>query len=396
MRFVFRTAGEITFGPGTAAHAPAVAARFGRRVMLVVGGRSLERSGMLDRFEREILGAGMSATRWAVTAEPDVAAIDEGTRLCRDARIDVALAIGGGSVLDTAKAVAALAVNGGRAVDYLEDLGNKSPRTIERAPLPVVAVPTTAGSGAEVTRNSVLRVPEARVKRSLRSDLLIPRAAIVDPELSSTTPRSVAASSGLDALTHLVEAYVSLGAQPTTDRLAVEGIRLAAGALWLLAEEKATHESNAAMALASLWGGMALANAGLGAVHGLVAPLGGRYSIPHGAGCGCLLAATLRTNVVALRARSPTSATLERYATVARALVRNGERTIEQAADAIDALRRALGIGTLARYGVLASELAEVVSQARGGSMRSNPVDLTDTELERILEDSLHERTDVL
>jgi alcohol dehydrogenase class IV len=393
MRFVFRTAGEITFGAGAAMHAPAAAARFGNRVMLVVGGRSLERSGMLERLEHEILRAGMSATRWAVTTEPEVAAIDEGTRLCRDARVDVVLAIGGGSVLDAAKAIAALAVNDGHAVDYLEDLGSKRPRTIERTPLPVVAVPTTAGSGAEVTRNSVLRVPEARVKRSLRSVLLIPRAAIVDPELSSTAPRSVAASSGLDALTHLVEAYVSRGAQPTTDRLAVEGIRLAASALWLLAEEKATPESNAAMALASLWGGMALANAGLGAVHGLVAPLGGRYSIPHGAGCGCLLAATLRTNADALRARSPTSTTLERYDTVARALVRDGERTIEHAADAIDALRRALGIGTLARYGVAAGELAEVVARARGGSMRSNPIDLTDAELERILADSLNERS---
>ena len=393
MQFVFRTAGEITFGAGAVMHAPATTARFGNRVMLVVGGRSLERSGMLDRVEHEIVRAGMSATRWAVTTEPEVEAIDEGTRLCREARVDVVLAIGGGSVLDAAKAIAALAVNDGPAVDYLEDLGNKSPRTIASAPLPVVAVPTTAGSGAEVTRNSVLRVPEARVKRSLRSDLLVPRAAIVDPELSSTAPRSVAASSGLDALTHLVEAYVSRGAQPTTDRLAVEGIRLAAGALWLLAEEKATPESNAAMALASLWGGMVLANAGLGAVHGLVAPLGGRYSIPHGAGCGCLLAATLRTNARALRARSPTSTTLERYATVARALVRDGERTIEHAADAIDALRRALGIGTLARYGVAASELAEVVARARGGSMRSNPIELTDVELEQILADSLNERS---
>ncbi len=392
MRFVFRTAGEITFGAGAATQAPAAAARFGNRAMLVVGGRSLERSGMLERIEHEIVRAGMSATRWAVTTEPEVEAIDEGTRLCRDARVDVVLAIGGGSVLDAAKAIAALAANEGRAVDYLEDLGNKSPRAIERVPVPVVAVPTTAGSGAEVTRNSVLRVPEARVKRSLRSDLLIPRAVIIDPELSSTAPRSVAASSGLDALTHLVEAYVSRGAQPTTDRLAVEGIRMAAAALWLLAEEKATPESNAAMALASLWGGMALANAGLGAVHGLVAPLGGRYPIPHGAGCGCLLAATVRANVDALRTRSPTSTTLERYATVARALVREGERTIEHAADAIDTLRRALGVGTLARYGVVASELAEVVSRARGGSMRSNPIELTDLELERILADSLHER----
>jgi alcohol dehydrogenase class IV len=252
-----------------------------------------------------------------------------------------------------------------------------------------VAVPTTAGSGSEVTRNAVLRVAQARVKRSMRSDRMIPRVAVVDPDLSSTAPLPVAASAGLDALTHLVEAYVSRGAQPTTDLMALEGIGRAGEALRTLAAGTCGAESHAAMALASLWGGLALANAGLGAVHGLVAPLGGRCAVPHGAGCGCLLAATLRANVRALRSRAPQSATLTRYAAVAAALTGDRQATLEHAADAVDALRTSLGLGSLARYGVTAEDLAPVVARARGGSMRTNPIELTDAELEGILREAL-------
>jgi alcohol dehydrogenase class IV len=387
--FTFRTANEVVFGAGAVARAPGIAARFGKRVLLVIGGASLERSGVLERVGRELASAGASAERLPVVGEPDVRVVDDCARACRESAADVVLAIGGGSVIDTAKASAALATNGGSALDYLEDLGAGRPRSIERAPLPVIAVPTTAGSGSEVTRNSVIRVPESRVKRSMRSDGMIPRVALVDPQLSSTAPLPVAASAGLDALTHLIEAYVSRGAQPTTDALALEGIRIGTRALQALADGKTTSESQAAMALASLWGGMALANAGLGATHGLVAPLGGRYSVPHGAACGCLVAATLRTNALALRSRPSSGDALARYARVASAVLGREDATIENAADELDRLRDALGIGKLARYGVPENELAQVIAQARGGSMRSNPIDLTDEELERILRESL-------
>ncbi len=392
MRFVLRAPAHVSFGAGTSLEAPAIAARFAPRVMLVVGGASLERSGTLERIEGELARAGATSTVLRVAGEPDVRAIDDGARLSCEAGCGVVLAVGGGSVIDAAKAVAALATNGGRAIDYLEDLAPPSsgrPRAVEREPLPVVAVPTTAGSGSEVTRNAVLRVAEARVKRSIRSDLMIPRVAIVDPDLSATAPLAVSASAGLDALTHLVEAYVSRNAQPTTDLLALEGIGHAARALRRLADRAATAETYAAMALASLWGGLALANAGLGAVHGLVAPLGGRCAVPHGAGCGCLLAATLRTNLGALRARAPDSPVLGRFVQVATALTGDAAARPDHAADAVDALRVALGVGPLARYGVTASDLSPIVERARGGSMRTNPVELTDAELDAILRASL-------
>jgi alcohol dehydrogenase class IV len=393
MRFVLRAPGQVTFGAGSSLEAPAIAARLGQRVLLVVGGASLERSGVLERMEHELARAGATGTVLRVAGEPEVQAIDEGVGACIDAGCDAVLAVGGGSVIDAAKAIAALATNGGQASDYLEDLApeRQGPRAIERDPLPVVAVPTTAGSGSEVTRNAVLRVAQARVKRSMRSDRMIPRVAIVDPELSSTAPLAVAASAGLDALTHLVESYVSRGSQPTTDLLALEGIGHAGEALRTLAAGKSTPQSHAAMALASLWGGLALANAGLGAVHGLVAPLGGQCAVPHGAGCGCLLAATFRTNVAALRSRAPGSAALIRYGAVAVALTGDRGATVEGAADAVDALRAALGIGPLARYGVTADDLAPVVARSRGGSMRSNPIELTDAELESILRGALHQ-----
>jgi alcohol dehydrogenase class IV len=192
--------------------------------------------------------------RFVVSGEPEVATVDEAVRRCREAEADVVLALGGGSVLDTVKALAAVVTNGGSVRDYLEQVGD---RKLEKPPLPFIAVPTTAGSGSEATKNAVIRVPDLKVKRSLRHDLLVPRVALVDPELSAVAPRSVAASAGLDALTHLIEGYVSTGASEMTDALALPGIGLASRGLRALAGGEPGSES---MALASLWGGMVLAN----------------------------------------------------------------------------------------------------------------------------------------
>lgn len=377
MRFELRAPGEIHFGPGEARRAPEAAARFGRRFFLVTGAASLDRTGFPGLFE------GKGVVRWRVSGEPEAADVDEGARLCRESGAEVVVAAGGGSALDTGKAAAAMATNEGRVAEYLEDVGT---RTLRNPPLPVVAVPTTAGSGSEATRNAVIRVPERAVKRSLRHELLLPRVAIVDPELSGGAPPAVAASAGLDALTHLVEAYTSNGAQPSTDALALPGIRRAADALRALAEGRADAATRASMALASLWGGIALANAGLGAVHGLVAPLGGRCRIAHGNACACLLAGTLAANLGALRERAPGSPAIGRYAEVARAL---GEETPEAAIARLEALRRALGVPGLSDFGFTRDQVAAVVRDARGSSMRFNPVVLTDAELSGILERSL-------
>jgi alcohol dehydrogenase class IV len=311
------------------------------------------------------------AVNWSVRGEPEIGTADEAARQCREASCDVIVAVGGGSVLDTAKAAAALVPNGGDSLDYLEEVGRG--RTLERPSLPFIAVPTTAGSGSEATRNSVLRVPDLNVKRSMRSEFMIPRVAVIDPALSETCPLPVAASAGLDALTHLIEGYVSKGAQPTTDALALTGIRFAAQGLLALAKAKPNVE---AMALASFWGGIVLANAGLGAVHGLVAPLGGRCSVPHGMGCACLLAATMRTNIEALRSRAPENPALGRYVEIS---------TVLGGVPDLDQLRRDLGVPSLAAFGMSPEKIPLVIAGSRAGSMNYNPIELTDQELRGIL-----------
>lgn len=381
MDFAFRTA-PVLFGPGKRRAALAEARRFGDRVLLVTGASSLERSGFLA----EVLDTkDASITHYAVSREPDPALVDEGVRRCREARCNVVLGIGGGSTLDSAKAIAAIAANGGETFDYLEEIGGG--RAIAREPLPLIAVPTTAGSGSEVTKNSVIKVAEAAVKRSIRSDLMYPRLAIVDPELSGSAPKEVAAPAGLDALTHLIEAYVSRGAQPITDALALPGIRMAYRALSALAAD-GFGPLREEMALASLWGGIVLANAGLGAIHGLVAPLCGQKPIPHGTGCAALLPEGFRANIEALRRRDPGNRALGRYREVAAAL-NDGNPDVERAASALAALRSRLGVPRLSALGVSTEDVSPLVAGCRGGSMRSNPIALTDEELAQLLEAAL-------
>jgi alcohol dehydrogenase class IV len=362
MNFSLRVPMEVHFGFGAVGKVPEISARFGRRPFVVTGSRPAP----------FVLS---DALAWSVRGEPEIAVADEGARRCREAGCDVVVGIGGGSVLDTAKATAVLASNGGEALDYLEGVGRG--RVLDRPSLPFIAIPTTAGSGSEATRNSVLRVPDLKVKRSLRSDFMIPRVAVIDPHLSETCSLPVAASAGLDALTHLIEGYVSNGAQATTDALALRGIRVAAQGLVALARGKPDVE---AMALASFWGGIVLANAGLGAVHGLVAPLGGRCAVPHGMGCACLLAATMETNIEALRARAPESPALPRYTEVREAL--------KDVPD-LSKLRRDLGVPSLLSFGLRRDEFPAVITASRAGSMNYNPITLTDAELERILLASL-------
>ena len=366
MAFTFLAPPEILFGPDESRKTLDVARRFGSRVFLVTGTRSFDSLSISSMF------AGLK--RWSVSGEPEVATVDEGVRRCGDA--DVIVAVGGGSVMDSAKAVAAVIANGGSVRDYLEQVGDKK---LTKPPLPFIAVPTTAGSGSEATKNAVIRVPDLRVKRSIRHDLLIPRVAIVDPKLSAAAPRDVAASAALDAFTHLLEGYVSTGAHAMTDALALPGLALAAEGLRGIASGKDAFGS---MSQASLWGGIVLANAGLGAVHGLVAPLGGRCAIAHGIGCACLLADTVRVNLAALRSRAKDSPALGRYDRAAQAL---GLKTVDDLLALLTGYRATFDLPPLARRGLTADDVAPIVKASRGGSMRFNPVELTDAELEEIL-----------
>lgn len=404
--FAFRTARQILFGSGESRRAAEIAGGLGRRVLLVTGARSLERSGRLSAISAALTDRGVAVVHWVVPTEPDIALVDAGAAASREEGCDAVVAVGGGSVIDAGKAVAALATNPGPALDYLEEVG--AGRVLERVPLPVVAVPTTAGSGSETTRNSVLLVPEASVKRSLRSDLLLPAAAIVDPELSATAPPAVAAAAGLDALTHLIESYTSTRAHAMSDALALPGIRLAAAGLQALAAAAAPNRADrqeggkqaaasapaaGERALASLWGGITLANAGLGAVHGLAAPLGGTARVAHGVACACLLPHTLVVNVEALRRRQPASPALARYQDVL-GIVSPHDPTPEGTAATLEDLRRRLGVPSLGTVGLHRAELETVVEGSRGGSMRSNPIDLTDAELTTILDAALDADSD--
>ena len=285
----------------------------GRRALLVAG------------VSPALLGeAGLDCALLAVEGEPTLELVRRGVALARAENCDLVIGFGGGSAIDAGKAIAALLANGGDPLDYLEVIG--AGRSLLAPSAPFIAVPTTAGTGAEVTRNAVLASPEHRVKVSLRSPWMLPRLALVDPELTCRLPPAITASTGLDALTQLIEPYVSVRANPMTDLFCVEGMRRAARSLGRAFANGSDAEARADMSLASLLGGLALANAGLGVVHGFAAPIGGMFDAPHGAVCAALLPHGMEVNIRALRARAPGSEPLGRYRTVARLLTGNAER----------------------------------------------------------------------
>jgi len=314
--------------------------------------------------------------------------VREGAAQARDFHCDMVIAFGGGSALDTAKAIAALLTNGGDPLDYVEVIGKGKP--LAAPARPVIAIPTTAGTGSEVTRNAVLGSPERGVKVSLRSPHMLPRLAIVDPELTYDLPRNVTASTGLDALTQLIEPYVSIRANPMTDALCVDGMRRAAGALRRVYEQPQDTTARRDMALASLLSGLALANAGLGAVHGFAAPIGGMFEAPHGAVCAALLPHATYVNIQALRSRASNSDQLRHYETVARLLTGNSQAQAEDAVVWLAETCIALNIPRLSTYGIESDHLPDLVSKAtKASSMKSNPIVLTEAELHEIVEAAL-------
>lgn len=411
MRFEFATATRITFGPGTFGGVGAVAAGLldqaadvppavrsaidppgsgalaspdGAHGILVVTGRSAERARPL---QQALSAAGLLPATFSVPGEPTFDLVREATRLARDMKAVLVVGIGGGSAIDTAKAVAVLATNPGDPLDYVEVIG--AGRALSRPALPWIAVPTTAGTGAEVTRNAVIASPDRRVKVSLRSPLMLARAALVDPELTYGLAPGITASSGLDALAQLIEPFVSNRANPVADALCREGMGWAAGCL-RRAFERDEPAAREGMSLASLMGGMALANAGLGAVHGFAAPIGGEFDAPHGAVCGRLLPAVIDVNIRALRDREPGSPALVRYEEVARILTGSPSAGAADGVRWVEDLVHSLGVPGLAAYGVTRSDVRGLVERgAAASSMQANPVRLSTPELTEILERSL-------
>jgi len=379
MQFAFATATRILFGEGMLREAAPAARGTGRRA-LVVTGASPERAAPL--------AGELDAVPFAVAGEPSVARIREGAAMAREANCGVVIAFGGGSAIDAGKAIAALIANPGDPLDYLEVIGRGQP--LQHAAAPFIAIPTTAGTGSEVTMNAVLASAEHRVKASLRSPLMLARLAIIDPELTFDLPRSVTASTGLDALTQLIEPYVSVRANAMTDLYCVEGIRRAAGALARAWENGRDREARCDMAWASLLGGLSLANAGLGAVHGFAAPIGGMFPAPHGAACAAVLPHATEINIRALRQRAPGSPALARYGEVARLLTGRPHAAAEDAASWTRELCRKLEIPPLRAWGVTAADIPVLVEKAaKASSMKANPLPLTSEELTEMISQAL-------
>jgi alcohol dehydrogenase class IV len=371
VRWEFATANRIVFGPGTAKDLPALAQSVGNRALIVTGADPVRNADVLARID---------GPRFPVSGEPTVQAVGEGAAVCRTEACDCVVAIGGGSVLDAGKAIAAMIHNSGEPLDYLEVVG--AGRTLTSAAAPVIAVPTTAGTGAEVTRNAVLGSPEHQVKASLRHVSMLPRIAIVDPQLTYSLPAAQTAATGLDALTQLIEPYVSARANAFTDVFCLEGMRLVMRSLRRACRNGGDMEARRDMSQAALFGGLALANAGLGVVHGFAAPIGGMFHAPHGAVCAALLPHGMRTNVRALAVRAPQHPSNERYRRVAAELTGDPDADAEAGIDSVAALCEDLQVPPLRAYGIAEQHVEGLCTKASAASsMKANPLPLTEDEL---------------
>lgn len=376
-RFEFATAGRIVFGRGTAHDTANIAAAYGSR-FLIVRGSSPERA--QEVFDRP------AALKLGIPHEPTIDWVRTAVSAARDSGCDVVVAIGGGSVIDAGKAIAALIPNTGDVLDYLEVIG--AGRPLKSTPSPLIAVPTTAGTGSEVTRNAVLGSPQHKTKASLRHPAMLPRVAIIDPELTLSLPPAITASTGLDALTQLIEPYVSIKANALTDGFCLAGLQRAR-ALRQSFTNGADIEARESMSFASLMGGLALANAGLGVVHGFAAAIGGAYDAPHGAVCAALLPHAMRANIAAARS-SAQHRVIERFTTIAQILTGAQNATAEQGAEWVQRLVENLQIPSLANYGIRAEEHTGLLDVAsRANSTKGNPVPLSHEQLSEILSAAL-------
>ena len=384
MRFEFATPTRIIFGQGVIREIGPLAKSLGQRALVVTGSTSRRAEPLLALLQEH----GIDGFTFSVPGEPEVQTIQDGVVVTKRERCDLVIAIGGGSALDAGKAIAAMMTNPGDLLNYLEIVGRGKP--LQQPPAPFIAIPTTAGTGSEVTRNSVLASPEHRLKVSLRSPLMVPRIALVDPELTLDLPPVLTAGTGLDALTQLIEPYVCNRANPVTDALCVEGMKRAARSMRLAFANGRNISAREDMSLASLYSGLALSNAGLGAVHGLAGPIGGMFNAPHGAVCAALLPGVMEANLVALELRQPASPALLRYEKVARCLTGNASATARDSVAWVRQLVTDLQIPPLGGYGITAAHIPEIVEKAaHASSMKANPIALMTEELAGVVQRAL-------
>lgn len=381
MQFEFSTAGKIIFGRGKFIEIGEIVDAAGQKILLISG----QTGRWVKELTKQLETGGAQVSNFSVSGEPKVKDVRTGVKMARKEQIDLVIAIGGGSVIDAGKAIACLAKNEGEIEDYLEVIGRG--KQISRSGLKMIAIPTTGGTGGEATRNSVLGVPEEKVKVSLRSDYLLPSMAIIDPELSMSVPAEITAYTGMDALTQLIEPYVSNRTNPLTDALCVHGMELAADALLRAYDNGEDIEAREKMCLASLLGGMALANAKLGAIHGFAGVIGGMYAAPHGAICSRLAAPVIEINLKALQERNGDPRIIKRYEKIASILTGNAKSSTGDLVNFVKHLNQQLQIPPLSNYGVSKEDFAEIiVKAARSSSMKGNPIILDPDELWSILE----------
>jgi alcohol dehydrogenase class IV len=385
MLFEFATARRIIFGPGTSRQAGGLARKAGRRALVVTGRDTTRAQFLLESLRQNEVSTVVFP---GGGGEPTVDTVRQGAELGLRENCELVVSLGGGSALDTGKSIAVMLTNPGDVLDYLEVIG--AGKSLDEPSAPFIAIPTTAGTGSEVTRNAVLDSPEHRQKISLRGATMLPSVAIVDPELTWGAPPAITAGSGMDALTQLIEPYVCIRANPVTDALCVEGMRRSAGSLRIAFEDGRLAAAREDMALASLFGGLALSNAGLGAVHGFAGAIGGMFHAAHGAICAALLPHVMEANVRALRQREPRHDALRRYEEIGRLLT---GRTAASADDGVEWVRRLvddLRIPGLGSYGLAAADMAEIIEKgSQAGSMKANPIVLTAEEQREILQQAL-------
>ena len=380
---------RIEFGNSVFNRTAAICKQYGNKVLLVTGAKSFQSTIYFQQLVSDFEKQGMQWQQCTVENEPSPQLVDDAVKYYANDHFDVVLGVGGGSALDAAKAIAGLLRVKRSVMDYLEGVGPELP--YEGPSVPFIAVPTTAGTGSEATKNAVLSVQgHDGFKKSFRDDKLVAEYAIVDPVLLSTCPKPVVAANGMDALTQLLESYVSTRANPMTDALAISGLRAVRDGLLPMYEQgNDTREAQEKMAYASMLSGICLAQTGLGSVHGLASPLGAFYPIPHGVVCGTLVAEATRQNIQVMFKRDVSNPALDRYARMGEVL---SEKRFRNKHDAWEALCHLLHDWTdklqlprLSKYGVDEDGLDHVVAHSRGSSMKTNPVVLTDEEIKQIL-----------
>jgi alcohol dehydrogenase class IV len=382
--FEFATATQLVFGRGKIGVVGKAAATMGKKAFILSGVQGSNLAHLTHILQENQVAWDIQH----VTGEPSIETVEQGKRVAQEGGCDLVIGIGGGSAIDTGKAVAAMCANAGEVLDYLEVVGSNQP--LNQPPLPYIAIPTTAGTGSEVTRNAVIFVSEKKVKVSLRSPLLLPRLAVIDPELTVSLPPFVTASTGMDALAQVIEPFVSMRANALVDLYCREGMKRAARSLFLAYQSGTDLEAREDMAFTSLMGGLSLANAGLGAVHGFAGPVGGMFAAPHGAVCAALLSPVVLVNVRALKSRAPNALALARYTEIAQLVTGRENASIPDLCSWLEDLRLSLEIPGLGKYGIKPEHIGDLVEKsAVASSMKANPIELRPDEMYEILERAL-------